>query len=375
MQKEKRLLERLFRESAAELPESGLRPGTLEQRPLLDLIVDSACHGRNKAALAVTMTLLLKKAAHPKQDIRLHQAGMDEGFSGRGLDERVVTPFLRERNFPFMGSGSGWLTRSFEQAHPYSLDYPGRITPAALRSAFLNVINEVEKEKHFDFASDHLRYVFGRLRKWREQNSDLRLSKPTNRRIEEITALIEKHWDAESPGVARLPVLAVYAVYECLISEVSRYKDCRLRDLLPHTAADARTDRLGDIDIESRIDGGAIEAIEIKHGLTISASLIEALREKIAKAGVKRFYILSTREDIDSNELTEMTNMLIDIRRNYGCQVILNGVSNSIKYYLRLLSDTDRFLINYVSMVEADADIPFTLKSRWNEIVDSHFES
>ena len=274
-----------------------------------------------------------------------------------------------------MGSGSGWLTRSFEQAHPYNLDYPGKITPVALRDAFLNVINEVEKEKHFDFASDHLRYVFCRLRKWREQNSALKLAKPTNRRIEEIIALVKKHWDSELPGVAKLPVLAVYAVYECLISEVSRYRDCRLRDLLPHTAADARTERLGDVDIESRVDGGAIEAIEIKHEIDINASLIRTLRDKIAKAGVKRFYILSTREDIDSNDLTEMTNMLIDIRRNYGCQVILNGVSNSIKYYLRLLSDTDRFLINYVSMVEADADIPFTLKSRWNEIIDSHQES
>lgn len=102
---------------------------------------------------------------------------------------------------------------------------------------------------------------------------------------------------------------------------------------------------------------------------------MRSLQEKIAKGGLKRFYILSTNENIDPNELTEMTSILISMRRNYGCQVILNGVSNTIKYYLRLLSDTDKFLINYVSLIEADSVIPFALKNRWNEIIDLHFEN
>ena len=60
--------------------------------------------------LAVMVTLLLQKLHNPQQDIRRHQAQLAGGFSGRGLDTRVVTPFLRDRRFPYMQGGSGWLT-------------------------------------------------------------------------------------------------------------------------------------------------------------------------------------------------------------------------------------------------------------------------
>ena len=55
---------------------------------------------RNKGVLAVLITLLLKKLHDSDQDIRLHQTQIVGGFSGRGLDTRVVTPFMRDQNFP-----------------------------------------------------------------------------------------------------------------------------------------------------------------------------------------------------------------------------------------------------------------------------------
>ena len=62
---------------------------------------------RCKAILAILTTLLLKKLVNPDQDIRLHQSGMSGGFRGRGLDSRIVAPFLKEKSFPHMQSGSG----------------------------------------------------------------------------------------------------------------------------------------------------------------------------------------------------------------------------------------------------------------------------
>ena len=66
----------------------------------------------SRGVLAVLITLLLKKFHCAEQDIRLHQTKMEGGFSGRGLDRRVVTPFMRHQKFPYMKSGSGWLTSS-----------------------------------------------------------------------------------------------------------------------------------------------------------------------------------------------------------------------------------------------------------------------
>ena len=68
--------------------------------------------------------------------------------------------------------------------------------------------------------------------------------------------------------------------------------------------------------------------------------------------------------------MDKITNLLLDIRQNYGCQVIVNGVACTIKYYLRLLSDVDIFIHKYVSLVENDREVTFELKTKWNDIVD-----
>ena len=332
----------------------------------LFIIVDNACKGNNKAVLAVVITLLLKKILSPEQDIRFHQKSMRQGFSGRGFDERVVTPFLRDNKFPYMQGGSGWLTRSLEQRHAYTYDYPGGITPPNLKEAFLEIVNAVEGQKIA--AKECLAYILSELVTWRARNASITLSKPTGRRIEDVADLIQKHWQSDASGTARLPVLAVYAVYQCLVPEISKYKGCQLLELLSHTSADSKTERIGDIDVKSR--DTTIESIEIKHNIAITARLIEQLKEKISGAGLKTFYVLSTNENISPNEMNEITNLLLDIRRNYGCQVIVNGVACTIKYYLRLLSDIDIFLHKYVMLVEDDKEISFELKTKWNSIVE-----
>ena len=208
----------------------------------------------------------------------------------------------------------------------------------------------------------------GELVKWREKNASLNLAKPTGKRIEDIVNLVQLHWQEDMPGVARLPVLAIYAVYKCLVSEVTRYRNCELLELLSHTSADSKTDRVGDVDVEDE-SSKTIESVEVKHKVAITCSLIEQLKEKIAGSGLRTFYVLSTDEIISPEEMVKITKLLLEIRQNYGCQVIVNGVACTIRYYLRLLSDTDNFLHEYVTLVEEDSEVPFALKSRWNEIV------
>ena len=90
----------------------------------------------NKGIATVLMTLLTHKVVDPAQDIRNHQAQLPNGFAGRTIDQANITPFMKEKRFPSMAE-SGWLTRSLEQAHPYNLEYPGKITPVQMKQAFL----------------------------------------------------------------------------------------------------------------------------------------------------------------------------------------------------------------------------------------------
>ena len=200
------------------------------------------------------------------------------------------------------------------------------------------------------------------------ENASLTLARPTGRRIEDIVKLVENHWLSDLPGVAKLPVLATYAAYRCLVAEVTRYRDCQLRELLSHTSADAKTFRIGDIDVINQ-DGKPFEAVEIKHKINITGSLIQQLQDKIATAGIRTYYVLSTNEIIPPNEISKITELLVNIRQKYGCQVIVNGVATTIKYYLRLMANTDRFIDEYVSFVEQDKEIPFELKRYWNNMV------
>lgn len=336
---------------------------TKDDKDSIAQVVNSATGGVNKAVLAVLVTLLVKKIMDTKQDIRLHQDGMRDGFSGRVFDTKNITPFLSENDFPYMQSGSGWLTRSFEQAVPYDLDYPGKITPAKTKTAFLQLLDNVEKDQKL--ARQYLDEIFIILVQFREKSTDLTLSRPKNKSIEELVAILENFWGQKGHGMSRVPVLAVYAAYKCLEAEVGRYEGHTLLPLLSHTAADEKTKRAGDIDL--MLDSKIVESVEIKHGVAITADLVLTIIEKVKTTSVKRYYILSTDEDI--KEIEKISNLITKARLSYGCEIIVNGVAKSLKYYLRLVSNTDNFLDIFVTLLQEDKEIAYDAKKTWDEIM------
>lgn len=98
------------------------------------------------------------------------------------------------------------------------------------------------------------------------------LAKPFALPIAKIIDLLTKHFTAKysAEGASQLPVLALYAAYECLVQETKRFENKCLLTLESHTSADARSGRIGDIDVVDE-NGKAFEAVEVKHGIPISA--------------------------------------------------------------------------------------------------------
>ena len=318
----------------------------------------------NRGVLAVLMTLLLKKRLEPDQDIRLHQAQMDGGFSGRGLDTHAVTPFMKDMSFPSMAE-SGWLTRSLEQSLPYDLDYPGNIRPIRVKEAFLQLVDGAQVQGlPADVLLLHL--LIG-LIAHRDRNANLRLFRPVDLSVSEAAQKIRRHHGARLQGAARLPVLAMHAVLVILARELDRYRDCRVLPLERHTTADSRTNLIGDIHVLDA-DETLFEAYEIKHGIPITAGMIQDSFEKLRVTPVRRFYILTTHSRADYSEFDP------DVRRiaaTHGCQLILNGVDQTLLYYLRLIRETREFIHQYVSNLESDESVSFQLKEAWNRIAQS----
>lgn len=334
----------------------------ITERNHIQIIADNFEKG--KGVITVLITSLVHKLHNPKQDIRQHQDNMDKGYSGRGIDTKYITPFMKEMGFPAM-SESGWLTRSLEQNLPYDLDYPGKITPKELKEAFLYLLNQIQT--YNKSPEEYLLILFAKLIEHREKKK-IDLAKPTNLTISTIILYLKQHFEAgyASRGASRLPTLAVYAVYQCMVKEMKRFDGKTLMPLEEHTSSDKSSGRVGDIEV--RNDGGKVfEAVEIKHGIAITPQLIKDAYEKFKSHPIQRFYMLSTVEDIQEGvNISKETSKIMKI---HGCQVIVNGIYPSLKYYLRLLHHTYDFIDNYVENLKKDNTIKYEHKLKWNEIV------
>lgn len=319
----------------------------------------------NKGIVTVLVTLLTHKVVDKNQDIRYHQAQLENGFSGRNIDKAIITPFMKAVNFPAMAE-SGWLTRSLEQAHPYTLDYPGKITPINIKTAFLEIINSVQV--HDENAESVLLYLFKLLIKQRD-SVNIELAKPHSLSISKIINLMEKHFTYHytCSGASRLPVLAIYAAYECMMGQVARYEDKVLCPLASHNSADSQSGRIGDVDVNNP-NGSAFEGVEIKHEIQITKQLVADAYEKFKVHNTDRYYLLTTA-NMDFADWNLIDDEIQRISQIHGCQVIVNGVYSTLKYYLRLLKDPAEFVDRYVELMKVDDTIKFQHKVAWNDII------
>jgi len=328
----------------------------------LDILLDRSESA--KGVFTVLLTSLVYKILYRDQDIRNHQTSIVNGYSGRTFDTKYITPFLKAKRFPAMAE-SGWLTRSLEQKVPYNKDYSGAIRPASLKTSFLEIIGLIETG---EYLNEMLLFIFqGCIIKRNKQEIDL--AKPINLPINTIIALLEKHFNSNyiADGASRLPVLALYASYICLMSEAKRFEGKELLKIENHTSADSRSGRIGDIDI---IDerGRAFEAVEVKHGIPISEQLVLDSFNKFKTTQVERYYLLST-VDIDENQREQIEKLIERIKNIHGCHVIANGLIPSLKYYLRLLSQTSEFIEHYVNLLVVDTALKYEHKKQWNNII------
>ena len=100
-----------------------------------------------KAVVTALTTCFVKKIEDPKQDIRYHKYELKNGYSGRTLDTSYITPFFKSHFRRLAMKESGWLTRSIEQPHPFTKNFPGRIRDKEVKTAFLDIVDDIETKK------------------------------------------------------------------------------------------------------------------------------------------------------------------------------------------------------------------------------------
>ena len=322
---------------------------------------------RNKGVYTVLVTLMVHKLLKPKQDIRYHQDKMKKGFSARTIDTKYITPTLKELGLLSMAE-SGWLTRSLEQPYPYKKDYKGEISGEGMKKAFLMVVDAFQKNGAI--AENLLRLIINSAILFRKNNyiEIRKISTSDEVTISTIVAILEKHFTERygTHGGSKLPVLAFYAMYKFLILEIGRYKDCVLSPLGSHTASDRTSKSAGDIQVTKGKQ--VFEVAEIKLEKLVDITVARIAYEKIAKFNPERYYILS-HAGILERDREEIDRLILEVKEKHGCQLIVNGLLHTLKYYLRLISNPRRFLNEYIELVENDTEIKIVHKNKLEELL------
>lgn len=325
-----------------------------------------------KGVYTVLVTLLYYKHLYPKQDIRLHQAQLEGGFSGRSFDTMFVTPVLKELGLPSM-SESGWLTRSLEQSYPYDYNYNGKIS-GGCKMPFLELLDYVQENPNK--ALEMLQNLFYIVRQVVDKNviKITPLEHKENLTIDKIICALDTHFNKKykTHNGAKLPVLAFYAIYKSIISEMSRYSGCELAPLASLTACDKSSKASGDIEIFH--NGKHFESVEIKLDRQIDKKIVRVVEEKIYKFNPKRYYILSYYGVLEDDNI-EIQKIVDNVRQKHGCQIIINGLLPTIKYYLRLISNLSDFVETYNDAIMKDKELQLCHKKAWNEIVKTILSS
>ncbi|UVO15544.1 DNA cytosine methyltransferase [Mesomycoplasma ovipneumoniae] len=323
-----------------------------------------------KGVYTVLVTSLVYKCLHIEQDIRLHQANMENGYSGRSFDTKYITPFMKQKQFLGAMKESGWFTRSLEQNIPYNLDFPGKINNKVVKDAFLKILNDIEENGAKP--QNYLMGIFHLSIKARELKS-VRVINPVEREsslsINEIIDLLEKHfyYSYKSRGASILPVVALYSVYECITKELKRFDDKFLQQISSHYSSDRSSGNAGDIVVINN-DGSLYEVVEVKFDIAPDYIMVDDAYKKFCNTTIQRYYILSTLAPKD-DELEIIHDLVEKIKTEHGCQVIINGVFPTLKYYLRLLDNTDLFMERYIHNIQTHPEINAEHKIAWNDLL------
>ncbi|MFM2268695.1 MAG: hypothetical protein RL757_2136 [Bacteroidota bacterium] len=322
---------------------------------LLDVFIQKI--ETDKSLVQVIVTSLLKKIISPEQDIRRHMAKMDNGYSARVLDTRTTTPFFKKYFPRYANKETAFLTKATRAELIWSLE-EGQMFPLRSKNLvqpFLELMDSIERQ--ILDAEDGLIYVFTKLLVLTKESTLILDDMLATARfenvltIERVIELLETHF--QSKLAARLPVIAIFSIYQHLMPRFDRYRNKILRPLNVQTAAD--THGFGDIEIWNE-DQTPFEIIEIKHQIPIDRNLIIDVIKKSQNTGIQRYYVLTTFKNsfLNTEEAQFIAPLLLKKKQESGIEIIANGIVSSLKYYLRFIEDYHAFVKTYSEMLIQD---------------------
>lgn len=190
--------------------------------------------------------------------------------------------------------------------------------------------------------------------------------------IDTIIEMLEEHFSMER--ASRLPVVAIYTIYQLLLENVRMYKNKKLLPLKSHTISD-RYMGYADVEIYDSANN-PFEMVEVKHKIPIDKTMILDVLDKIKGSTIKRYFILTTATPNFKGSKTDITKIVRKIKIDFDKDLIPNGIIPSLKYYLRLVPDLKEFLekytVNLVDEFKQGSDVKVFHIEEWKNIIQKH---
>lgn len=321
-----------------------------------------ALAAKRHASRGVALTLLTYKSLCPSQDIRQHKTDFPDGFNARGYDTESTVKLLRENSLPYSVE-SHWMTRTLAE-RSFVAGTVLKTVPKDAGPLLIDVVNEIEDGADPRLAAAAATLILHELIEIRNKGRVL-LTRPKRLTIDAAEALMQCHFfHRYEKNAPRLPQLAMYAIYQALVEEMPRFSGKTLDPLQRMKAADRKSGTVGDVVVSD--ESRPFEAVEVKHTEPVTVDHVQEAVEKLRTASVERYLILST---VDVHE-ADRGNIDI-VRREFlasnGCEIIVNGILPTLRYYLRLLGNPADFVFRYADLVETDEDLGYEHRIRWNE--------
>jgi DNA (cytosine-5)-methyltransferase 1 len=334
---------------------------------------------KNKSLVSALITSFVEKITTPQQDIRYHRTDFAQGYSARVLDTKVTAPFFKKYFPKYANKESAFLTLATREKIAWTKKDGGglKIRDTAVKNAFLAILDTVENGTVKP--QDAIIYTFIKLYELSQQqkivfDDTIETSDFLDIiNINTVLEMLDKHFVTKLSS--RLPVIAIYSVYEQLFKQVKRYNGKVLRPLNVHTSSDKHG--YGDVEIWNA-DDTPFEMVEIKHNIPIDRNLVFDIVKKSEGTSIERYYILTTAKDnfTSPEEERYIKKFILKILKERGLDIVANGIQYSLKYYLRFIDDYKDFVKSYTKNLIKDTKNSTEVRefhvSAWRDILQEH---
>jgi len=317
-----------------------------------DLIFASGTQAYREVLLGCVLTRMVDKT----KDILLPYARQGKNaFNGRGLDEQVINPFLREKHVPCSkGPYLSVFRRSVAFTRPTREGLKDKKGYDALLTLIEMVRNEID-DAVLKAILAYLTYHFILLR----EESGVELTIPKRISSCQCCSLIASLISKKSGG--RFPVILVVSMIEAFASRFSLNWRIQWQGI---NVADAASGVGGDITVTEGMR--TVMVVEVTERPIDAARVRATFNDKIAPGRI-RDYMFMVHADQVSTEAREQA----DRYSMLGCEVSFVDILEWLTSTLATIGPEGRqyfqeCLIRHLS----DESVPTVLKVMWNEEVE-----